>query len=106
MDNLTEEKMILADPFEGDYGEDEYVLSDKMVTARKQHECFNCESTIYAGERHRSRSGVHPDDGLNQFRWCNACCVAMAADWDDPREDRFYSRSVACQMEEEEFNRC
>ncbi len=75
------EKCVLSvDPFEGDFGDGEVKLSDKMVTSGKLHPacCNICGGPIAKGERHRAR--VEACRGqLMTFRWCLMCCVAMAS---------------------------
>lgn len=77
------------DPFEGDFGvPGDRTLEDKMVCARKEHVCFHCCGPIAVGELHRSRRDI-ADGQLMAFRWCAACCNAMAAqmDADDDEDD-------------------
>lgn len=76
---MTDDDLILMfDPFEGDFGDQgDRVLSDKMVTGRKQHICLHCDGPIQPGERHRSRSEV-VDGTMMQHRWCSVCCALMA----------------------------
>ena len=69
-------------PFEGDFGDPgDRDLSDKMVTAAKPHcECHNCGGPIEKGERPRHKVSIL-DGELFAWRWCWACCVAMAKVW-------------------------
>jgi len=72
------ESLCLADdPFAGDFGDGEVVLSDKMVTNRKGGTCATCHGVCEPGTRNRVR--VERYDGvLERFRWCQTCCFAMA----------------------------
>ena len=69
------------DCFEGDFGcGDEHVFKNKIVTARKVHECHNCNAEINKGESHRCM--VEKSGGeLTDFRWCGQCCIAMILDY-------------------------
>lgn len=79
-----ERDVVAYDPFAGDFGgSDDRDFSDKMVTAAKEHEdCHNCGGTIAKGERHRHKVSKFDGD-LMAWRWCWACCVAMARVWSD-----------------------
>jgi hypothetical protein len=86
-----ERDVLRYDPFAGDFGgQDDKVFRDGMIRAAKDHEgCHICGGTIRNGERHRHR--VEKFDGdLATFRWCWACCTAMARVWtgyDQPNEE-------------------
>lgn len=89
-----EEDAVAYDPFAGDFGgSDDKPFVDKMVTARKPHpECHCCASPIEMGERHRYKCDKY-DGELMSWRWCWACCVAMARSWlpwDDFEKDPPY----------------
>lgn len=72
-----ESNVLAFDPFEGDFGEPgDKVFSNKLVTARKEGPCSHCGCQIHKGERVRSMSARFGD--LMSYRWCAACCVAMA----------------------------
>lgn len=80
---LAEDDVIACDPFEGDFGEPgDRTLKDKMVNARKTGPCHLCGQQIEPGERVRSRTDVFEGE-IMSFRWCNACCHAMALSWTD-----------------------
>lgn len=69
---------LLDNPFAGDFGEPgDRVLSDKMVTARKGGACHTCKSACVPGTRIRVRVEIF-DGEVMRFRWCQACCRAMA----------------------------
>lgn len=85
---FSEEAALAADPFQGDFGNGEVVLRDKIVTARKEGECQTCPDGIRPGTRIRSLTERDPHEGLVTYRFCNACCVAMAKDNDDEWEAR------------------
>lgn len=93
-----ENDVVAFDPFAGDFGgTDDREFVDKMVTARKPHaECHCCAGSIETGERHRYKCAKYDGDLMN-WRWCWACCVAMAISWFDNGEAieaRFALRSA------------
>jgi uncharacterized CHY-type Zn-finger protein len=69
------------DPFAGDDG-DSRVLSDRIVTTRKEHKCHNCFQEFQAGQVSRHRVEVF-DGELMEFRWCGECTHAMTLDGDE-----------------------
>ena len=73
-------KALGFDCFQGDFGYgDEHEFKNKIVTARKVHECHNCSAEINKGESHRCM--VEKSGGeLRDFRWCGQCCIAMILD--------------------------
>lgn len=72
------ERLCLADdPFAGDFGAGEIILSDKMVTNRKGGTCHTCAGPCEPGTRSRVLT-ERGEDGLETFRWCQSCCFAMA----------------------------
>ena len=77
-----EADVLAYDPFAGDFGgSDDMPFVDKMVRARKPHSgCHCCGDSIEAGERHRYKCDKY-DGELMSWRWCWACCVAMARSW-------------------------
>lgn len=80
---LSEIDCLACNPFEGDIGSpNDRILKDKMVTARKGGECYLCEQDIKAGERIRTMAAVF-DGEMHSYRWCYACCLAMAKSWLD-----------------------
>lgn len=80
---MNEDDALAYDPFASDFGSPgDRTLRDKMVTARRTGECHNCAQTIQTGERTRSRTDV-ADGEMMSFRWCQACCEAMALSWTD-----------------------
>ena len=80
---MDEHKVLKCNPFEGDFGEpNDRVLRDKIVTARKGGKCHLCCQDIKPGERIRSQVDVFSKE-LVPSKWCNACCEAMAASWND-----------------------
>ena len=84
-ESAWEAACMSCDPFEGDFGgsgQDDSVLSDKMVTARKAGECHTCAGQVVPGTRVRRRAEVY-DGEFMRFGWCEECCRAMAASDDD-----------------------
>lgn len=72
-----EELALQFNPFDGDFGAPgDIVLSDKIVTARKEGPCSHCGCAICKGERVRSMSAKF-DGQLMSYRWCALCCAAM-----------------------------
>jgi hypothetical protein len=85
------------DPFQGDFGTPgDRTLSDRMVKARKQHECCHCRGPILKGEQHRGRTDI-ADGELMSWRWCAACCAAMLAEMDG--EDESYPFEARAHVE-------
>jgi hypothetical protein len=81
---FNEQECLQADPFAGDFGAPgDRTLRKQMVTARKAHEgCNTCDGVILPGER--SRVQIEFFDGqLQQYRWCETCCRAMAMSFTD-----------------------
>lgn len=68
------------DPFDGDFGRPgDRLLSDKLVTAKKEHSCFHCEGPIQPGTRYRSRAEI-VEGSFTVFKWCEPCCEAMVTE--------------------------
>ena len=63
------------DWFEGDFGDGETRLSNKIVKGNKEHECHSCEKAIVKGELHRAMT-ERVDGELESYRWCQKCCIA------------------------------
>jgi len=83
---FSENDCLSCGPFDGDFSSpDDRILKDKMVTARKAGVCFLCDQEITPGDRIRTMSAVF-DSELKSYRWCNACCAAMAKSWLDDGE--------------------
>lgn len=75
---FSEYDCLCCGPFEGDFGSpDDRILKDKIVTARKDGECHLCNQQIQPRTRIRTMTAVF-DGELMSFRWCTACCAAMA----------------------------
>ena len=56
-----------------DYDAPEFI-TQKFVTARKDHKCCECNRMIRPGERYESSSGKWPmETGINTFRTCLGC---------------------------------
>jgi hypothetical protein len=68
------------DPFDADFGSaDDITFSDKMVNARKEHECCNCKGKIKKQELYRYIVGKF-DDEIHTYKYCAECCAAMVFD--------------------------
>jgi len=77
---MDEELILSTDPFDGDFGgagDNDGVLTDKMVTCRKARECHTCAEQTTPGTRIRVRSEVY-DGEFMRFTWCHNCCAVMA----------------------------
>jgi hypothetical protein len=73
--------------FDGDFGAPgDRVLHDKIVTAQKEHRCGECLSPITKGTRYRNHCGIY-DGALRTYKFCDACCEAMARTMDCGEED-------------------
>jgi hypothetical protein len=71
-------QLILGnDPFAGDFGDGERVLSDKVGRVRKPFVCQCCSDQGQPGEWARIRTEVG-GDGIATYRWCTLCCQAEA----------------------------
>lgn len=80
---MNEADVMSYNPFDGDFGAPgDRLLRDRIVTARSGGDCHLCGGKIQPGTRIRSRSGVI-DGSLMSWRWCTACCEAMALSWTD-----------------------
>lgn len=88
-------KCLDFDPFEGDFGgPGDRTFHDRLVIARKEYECSHCGGVICVGDRHRSR--VDKADGeIVKFRWCPACCAAMAECEADAQTEGAWDRREA-----------
>ena len=79
MTEQEEADCLGTNPFDGDFGSPgDRVLKDKIGTAKKAGECHDCAQQIQPGERVRMRTDI-TDGELMSFRWCEKCCIAMAA---------------------------
>lgn len=86
MTTFDEAECLKVNPFEGDFGSPgDRTLKDKIGTARKGGTCGMCRQEITTGERVRLLAAVF-DGELMNYRWCSACCGAMAASWTDNGE--------------------
>lgn len=81
-----EERVLNYDPYAGDFGmPDDKILENRMLVARKEHDCHTCGGTIEVGERHRTQVDRFEGE-IMRNRWCAECCEAMAKSWDDAGE--------------------
>ena len=93
MTDFNEVECLAYNPFDGDFGEPgDKVLSDKIVSTRKESTCVECLTTTQKGERVRSLSAVFGGK-LFSYRWCSACCRMFSLAFsDDPDE---YDKAIA-----------
>ena len=83
MTTFDERACLQVNPFEGDFGSPgDRVLKDKIGTARKCGTCGMCRQEIQQGERVRLLAAIF-DGQMMSYRWCSACCAAMAVSWHD-----------------------
>ena len=77
---------LQVNPFEDDFGvPGDRCLKDKIGHARKAGPCSLCGQEIQPKER--IRMAAHIFDGkMHSYRWCAACCSAMAKSWSDDGE--------------------
>lgn len=81
------EKSILeVDPFKGDWDGDLRVFKDRIIIAKKTHECFMCGGKITKGSSYRYYFSKFDGDVM-EHKWCKQCCIAMikqnvAGDWE------------------------
>jgi len=79
MNAEQEAACLQAYPFEGDFGvPGDRVFKDRFGTARKAGPCADCQQPIQPGDRVRLLTGKFDGD-LRDYRWCTACCIAMAS---------------------------
>lgn len=87
MANLIDEKRALeVDPYEGDRDESPVILSNKIVTVRKERPCDYCKHTIHQVERARVMSYVY-DDQMFRQTFCPTCLNLMVLAEDDGTGD-------------------
>ena len=77
MSSFDHAACLAIDPFEGDFGDGEVTLMDKIAVSRKENECHGCGETIRKGKEIRLRTD-RAHGKLETFRWCTKCCRAMA----------------------------
>jgi hypothetical protein len=91
------ERDVLAyNPFEGDFGDpSDVTFKDRLILARKQYTCQHCRGTIFQREQHRYIAARF-DGNMMTYRYCSACCDAMAGSWKDGGEalDALYGRAM------------
>jgi hypothetical protein len=80
---MSYERDVLAfNPFEGDRDTTARVLRDSLCASRVADDCMVCLQRIVPGTRIRARVEVY-EGRIGTYRFCAACCDAMAASWDD-----------------------
>lgn len=90
-------------PFEGDFGlPTDRTLKDKIGIARKSGPCSLCDQDIQPKEKIRIMACIF-DGELHSYRWCEACCIAMATVFStdhglnlDPVSQRYRLRNQTC----------
>lgn len=83
MTAFNEKLCLMFDPFAGDFEGDgnDQILSNKIVTVRKERECSNCFRKVKKGTRARVQTEIY-DGKLHCATFCQECCIAMAKDDD------------------------
>ena len=85
---------LQIDPFEGDFGSgDERKFSDKLIVARKDHECHICAKEIPEGILHRALTDKS-EGKVATSRYCYSCCVAQAVSFQTGDTELLESRSA------------
>lgn len=67
--------LLSGNPFEGDYGDGEFLLSDTVGRVRESFKCKQCAEPFPPGEWARIRKEANAD-GITTYRWCSLCCQA------------------------------
>jgi len=81
---VSDADILAYDPWEGDRDSDARTLRDKMVVTRKPHVCAICFESIPIGARVRAQTQQSTEERkVMTFRFCEACCAAMAVAADD-----------------------
>ena len=80
---FDEASCLQVNPFADDFGTPaDRCLKDRIGIARKSGACSLCSQEIQPKER--IRIAAHIFDGeIHSYRWCSACCAAMAKSWID-----------------------
>ncbi len=81
------DELLGGDPFDGDYGDGERILSDKVCRVRKEFSCQSCAIAWPVRSWARVRKEAGPD-GIVTFRWCAECCEADILANDDGGDAR------------------
>ena len=78
MTTITDEQYALSiDPFDGDWGgEGPSLLSNKIVTVRKERKCSNCHSLVQIGDRARATASSY-DGVIKRHTFCARCLNLM-----------------------------
>lgn len=86
-------------------GEPAEFFDSRTVTARKEHQCFECQKEIKHGDRYERVSGKWEGE-LSTYRFCILCSEigqAFSCDgrlfgclWENIREDLFPNMTTGC----------
>lgn len=82
----NEAEALKVDPYECDRDESPVILSNKIVTVKKERPCDYCKCTIPQGERARVMSYLY-DDQMHRQTFCADCLNLMVASEDDQNGD-------------------
>ena len=68
-----------------DHGDNEYeIVSDKMITAKRNFKCCECQDIIPAGQRHEYFAGRTDDGRMDKYHTCMVCRsirMKFVCDW-------------------------
>lgn len=78
------------------YGECVQVLTDKMVTARKQHKCCECNRIIEVGEKYRYEAFIGDDFCIHKT--CRHCSPVRILAMDIDSEGMFFYGMIQEQL--------
>lgn len=86
INDFDESLCLRFNPFDGDFGNPtDRCLKDKIGLSRKQGPCSLCGHEIQPNEKIRMASHIF-DGEMYCYRWCCACCAAMANSFIDDGE--------------------
>jgi hypothetical protein len=84
---MNDRDVLAYDPWAGDRDSDARTLRDQMVVTRRPAQCVICWDEIQVGSRVRAQTQVSREERRTMtFKFCQACCAAMAASWEDSGE--------------------
>lgn len=75
------------------------ILSEKIVTTRKEHQCMGCLRIIPAGSKMYRQTNVF--DEIGTFKLCLTCNELM--DYIEPDDDAYNQQFVCEEMDGEKF---
>ena len=98
-----ESECLAYDPFAGDFNSSgDKILSDKIVTIRKQRQCCICSGNVKPKTRARVQKAIIDGDMMT-CSMCHGCCKAMARSWTEDYEDDNPERYPGWSIERRSF---